>query len=100
MSITYPISLPTIPAPANFTINASSFSAMTQSPYSASQQVQLNQGQLWSFTVDYPPMSDAQAGGVAVPGDREAFDVLHDEEGPRRAERRQPPGFDTNTPGG
>ena len=61
MSIIFPISLPSVPAPSRFTINASSFSAMTQSPYSAAQQVQLNQGQLWSFTVDYPPMSDQQA---------------------------------------
>ncbi len=61
MTITYPITLPLNPAPSRFTLNATSFSSMTQSPFSAAQQVQLLQGQLWSFSVDYPPMSEDQA---------------------------------------
>ena len=53
--------LPLAPAPMSFTVNATSFSALSQSPFSAAQQVQLLQGQLWSFSVSYPPMSDDQA---------------------------------------
>ena len=61
MTITYPITLPNKPAPARFSVNLTSNSGMTQSPWSAAQQVQLNTGQLWSFTAEYPPMSDDQA---------------------------------------
>lgn len=61
MAITYPITLPMVPAPRTFTQSETSFAAMASSPWSGSQQVQLNQGQLWGFSVTYPPMSDDQA---------------------------------------
>lgn len=37
------------------------FSAMSRSPWSGAQQVQLNNGMMWRFSVDFPPMSAAQA---------------------------------------
>ena len=61
MAISYPITLPLNPAPVGFTINQASFSALTQSPFSAAQQVQLMQGQLWSISADFPPMNEDQA---------------------------------------
>ena len=61
MSITYPLTFPNRPAPSRFSIEPASFSAMTQSPWTASQQVQLNQGQMWTISVDYPPMNENDA---------------------------------------
>jgi hypothetical protein len=61
MAITYPITLPLKPGPRTFTQSETSFAAMSQSPWSGVQQVQLNQGQLWAFSVDYPPMSEDHA---------------------------------------
>lgn len=61
MTITYPISLPLNPAPSSFNIDGPSFTAISRSPWSGSQQVQQNQGQFWTFSVQYPPMSDDQA---------------------------------------
>ncbi len=61
MAITFPIVLPQQPAPRSFTQTETSFAAMASSPWSGAQQVQLNQGQLWGFSVAYPPMSDDQA---------------------------------------
>ena len=61
MSITYPLTLPNRPAPSRFAIEPASFSAMTQSPWTAAQQVQLNQGQMWTISIDLPPMGEADA---------------------------------------
>jgi hypothetical protein len=61
MAITYPLTLPNRPAPTSFSIEPASFSAMTQSPWTASQQVQLNQGQMWTISVDLPAMADGDA---------------------------------------
>lgn len=61
MAITYPITLPATPAPRSFTQSETSFSAMSTSPWSGAQQVQIHQGQFWAFSVEYPPMSDEQA---------------------------------------
>lgn len=61
MAITYPLTLPSYPAPSRFTIEPASFSAMTQSPWTASQQVQLNQGQMWTIGIDLPPMNEGAA---------------------------------------
>ena len=61
MTVTYPLTLPPNPAPSRFTINQTSFSSVTQSPWSATQQIQLLTGQTWSISVGYPPMSDDQA---------------------------------------
>jgi hypothetical protein len=61
MAISYPITLPSKPAPSRFSIEPASFSVMTQSPWTASQQVQLSPGQMWSISIDLPPMSESQA---------------------------------------
>jgi hypothetical protein len=61
MSISYPLTFPNRPAPSRFSIEPASFSAMTQSPWTASQQVQLNQGQMWTVSADYPPMNESDA---------------------------------------
>lgn len=61
MAITYPLTLPNRPAPSRFAIEPASFSAMTQSPWTASQQVQLNQGQMWTISIDLPPMGEGDA---------------------------------------
>jgi len=61
MAITYPLTLPNRPAPSRFAIEPASFSAMTQSPWTAAQQVQLNQGQMWTISVDFPPMDEHSA---------------------------------------
>lgn len=61
MAITYPATLPARPAPTRFSIEPASFTAMTQSPWTAAQQVQLNTGQLWTISIDLPPMAEADA---------------------------------------
>lgn len=61
MAITYPLTLPSRPSPSRFTIEPASFSGITQSPWTASQQVQLNAGQLWTISVDFPPMDETSA---------------------------------------
>lgn len=61
MAITYPLTLPNRPAPTRFAIEPASFSAMTQSPWTAAQQVQLNQGQMWTISIDLPPMGEHSA---------------------------------------
>ena len=61
MAITYPLTLPNRPAPSHFSIEPASFSALTQSPWTAAQQVQLNQGQMWTISIDLPPMGEDDA---------------------------------------
>lgn len=61
MAITYPITLPSTPAPSRFSVIETTGVSLTQSPWSFSQQVQLNQGQAWAFSVELPPMNDDQA---------------------------------------
>jgi len=61
MAIMYPLTFPNRPAPSRFSIEPASFSGMTQSPWTASQQVQLNQGQMWTISADYPPMNENDA---------------------------------------
>lgn len=61
MAVSYPIALPTSPAPRGVAMRGVSFSAMTRSPWSGAQQVQLNTGMMWSARLDFPPMSQVQA---------------------------------------
>lgn len=61
MAITYPITLPSSPAPRSVRMTQVTFAAMTRSPWSAAQQAQLNAGMVWGFSLDYPPMSETQA---------------------------------------
>lgn len=53
--------MPLSPAPRSFTPGAEVSAAVTRSPWTFNEQVQLNQGQRWTFRLDYPPMSDDQA---------------------------------------
>lgn len=55
------VTLPSAPAPSRFTRRASSSAGVSRSPWSLVEQVQQNQGQLWAFSVELPPMSDDQA---------------------------------------
>lgn len=61
MTITYPIDLPSSPRPSGYTLNGISSSALTQSPFSGSQQIQLMQSELWTFSLSLPPMNSTQA---------------------------------------
>lgn len=61
MTISYPIDLPTTPGARRVTVVGSSSSALTVSPWTGSQQIQENQAQLWRFSLEFPPMSSAQA---------------------------------------
>lgn len=61
MAIVYPIDLPSSPKPSGYTLNGISSAAMSQSPFSGSQQVQLLQSEYWSFSLSLPPMNSAQA---------------------------------------
>lgn len=61
MAITYPIALPADPAPRDVRLAPITFAAMSRSPWSGAQQVQLNAGMMWRFSADYPPMSAVQA---------------------------------------
>lgn len=61
MAVIFPITLPFQPAPRSFSISEFTSSAMTASPWSGAQQVQLNQAQYWLASIELPPMSDDQA---------------------------------------
>src|SRR6185369_12037632 len=61
MSISYPITLPPRPGARRLSLIGSSSSAMTASPWTASQQVQENQAQLWRGSLELPPMNAMMA---------------------------------------
>lgn len=61
MAVVYPLTLPVNPAPISCTVTQASFTSSTMSPWSGTQQVQVNPGQLWGFSVAYPPMGDDAA---------------------------------------
>lgn len=63
MTISYPISLPSSPAPRGVIIKPATFSSLTRSPWTGSQQAQLNAGMMWTARLDFPPMAmvDARA---------------------------------------
>ena len=62
MPISYPLSLPTSIGIANITLMAENAVAISQSPFTYSQQVVKHQGERWSASVSLPPMrrSDAE----------------------------------------
>lgn len=61
MAITYPISLPSSPAPAGIRIYPRSVVAVAVSPFSGTQQAYQHQGQVWQADITLPPMRLADA---------------------------------------
>lgn len=61
MTITYPIDLPSTPAPAKIRIYPRAIVAVGISPFTAAQQVYKHQGQLWQADITLPPMLRADA---------------------------------------
>ena len=56
MAISYPISLPTNIGIANITFTAENAVAISQSPFTYTQQVVKHQGERWKASVSLPPM--------------------------------------------
>lgn len=61
MAIVFPLAFPSAPAPRSVVWRPQSVVAVTESPFSLSQQVQAHQGQRWVVEMDFPPMTRAQA---------------------------------------
>lgn len=61
MAIIFPVAFPSAPAPRSVVWRPQSVVAITESPFSLSQQVQAHQGQRWVVEMDFPPMTRAQA---------------------------------------
>ncbi|MBC2731384.1 hypothetical protein [Thiobacillus sp.] len=61
MAITYPITLPSSPAPANIRIYPRSIVGVGVSPFSGAQQVYRHQGQFWQADITMPSMYRAEA---------------------------------------
>lgn len=61
MAITYPITLPSSPAPSRLRIYPRAIVAVAASPFSGAQQVYQHQGQFWQADITLPPMRRADA---------------------------------------
>lgn len=61
MAITYPINLPSTPAPSEVRIAPRSIVAVAVSPFSGAQQAYQHQGQFWQADITLPPMRTADA---------------------------------------
>lgn len=61
MAISYPLSLPTNIGIANITLTAENAVAISQSPFTYSQQIIKHQGERWSASVSLPPMKRSDA---------------------------------------
>lgn len=57
MSIVFPIATPTVKGPSNIVIRARSSVGVSASPFTFSQQVYVNAGEMWQAQVDLPPMA-------------------------------------------
>lgn len=57
----YPITLPASPGARRVTKIGRNSSGISVSPWTLEEQVQLNQGQAWRFSIELPPMNEAQA---------------------------------------
>jgi hypothetical protein len=57
MPVTYPLSLPSSPAPKSTAFQLSAQAAFGISPFTFKQQVQTHQGQMWTVDVTLPPMT-------------------------------------------
>lgn len=75
---TYPLTIPTSPGFTDVQIDLLRVTALSQSPYSLSQQAYEHPGAMWEANVSLPPMSRAQAGAwqafiVSLHGRRGTF---------------------------
>lgn len=61
MTISYPITLPLKPGKRRVVASGSNSAAMTASPWTGSQQTQVNPAQGWSFSLELPPMGELLA---------------------------------------
>lgn len=61
MTISYPITLPSTPAPSEIRIAPRSIVAVSVSPFSGAQQAYQHQGQFWQADISLPPMRIADA---------------------------------------
>jgi hypothetical protein len=61
MAVSYPLAFPTITGVAGFVLRAVTTDEVATSPFSLSQQVQLNQGEMWEADVTLPILTRAQA---------------------------------------
>jgi hypothetical protein len=61
MTVTYPITMPTTPAPNNTAIRLRSATAFAQSPFTFKQQTHAHSGQMWMLDVSLPRMKRATA---------------------------------------
>lgn len=61
MAISYPIDLPSSPAPVSIRIYPRAVVAVAVSPFSGTQQVYQHQGQVWQADISLPPMRLADA---------------------------------------
>lgn len=61
MTITYPLSMPSSPAPRSLTLGKLTAVAVSRSPFTYQAQVQRFSGQAWAATVTLPVLSSDQA---------------------------------------
>ena len=61
MSISYPLSLPSVTGFRSYTFSGKSAVALTTSEFTYKQQLQEQQGQLWMLEVELPPLMSEQA---------------------------------------
>lgn len=61
MSISYPLSLPTVNVARRITFAMNSIVGMSASPFTGAQQVYAHAGQFWGAEVELPPMEQADA---------------------------------------
>lgn len=56
MTISFPVTLPTSPAPRNITMRPNSTVGVNRSPFTAERQVQVHQGEWWEAEIQYAPL--------------------------------------------
>lgn len=61
MAISYPITLPSAPKPAHFTLGTVNAAAISASPFTGTQQVYKHQGEFWTAEITLPPLKRAEA---------------------------------------
>ena len=65
MTISYPLSLPSTQLAPGTGIRARASAAVSESPFTGEQQVYVQQLEVWSAQLVLPPMTRADAGGLA-----------------------------------
>jgi len=61
MTITYPLAVPSSPAPVSVQVAPRTVAARTESPFTLTQEIFEHQGQRWDLTVEMPPLTRDQA---------------------------------------